>query len=850
MKFEVFKKFSPESRKVLIAAQKYSQLTNTVLSSDHLLMAIVVTSNSLAHKILKHIPLTVDQLRIVMGLQPPVFTEINQSLADELKQIIEQAAFIALKLESELIEVDHLMLGILSQKNSRAYWLIIQAGVEPDVIKKHLESHLAGSNSNEASATNPASAPINPPSNSSMPSIEIMGFMGDGQSLFGNSPDLSQLDRFGDIGFDEDSGEEPTALARLTIDLTALAKNKKLDPVVGRSKEIEQVINILGRKTKNNPVLVGDPGVGKTAIAEGLALKIAAGDVPYFLENAKVYSLELSSLVAGTMYRGQFEERLKELIEDIKQQKNAILFIDEVHTLVGAGGAEGSLDAANILKPALAKGSIRLIGATTPEEFRKHIKKDAALSRRLQVVKVEEPSAQETLVILKGLKEHYQKFHNVKMSDAFLQYAVGLADRFLSNRFFPDKAIDLIDEAAARARALQKTPKHILEIRDLKSQVAKLEAQKTEFIKKNLAKEAHAAREQIADTKEKIKKVKASAKKVNAPELSFEILEEIIASWTGIPVKKLSNSEQKYFASLERNLGKQVIGQKTALKKISDAIKMAKSGLNGNSSMGSFMLIGPTGVGKTFTAKVIAEEVFGSDKAITKLDMSEFSQPHQVARLIGAPAGYVGFGEANIFAERIRKNPHQVILFDEIEKAHPDIFNILLQIMDEGKLTDSNDEEIDFRHALILLTSNIGAEIWTGQVEPGFNKKLAKNQNAIMAKLKEYFKPEFLARLNDVIVFEPLDKKSLAKILDSELVKLEGLVVGRGLKIKVPQKVKDFLIEEIENFKTDNFKAGARGIKRILEQTLIQPIAHHILVNPKQTKIEFVLKDGKVSIKK
>lgn len=824
MNLEIFKKFSEEARKVLIAAQKYSELTNTPISSDHLLMAIVVTPNSVAHKVLKQIPLTADQLRLVMTLAPSFrLTRENLSISQDLKNTIDQAAFIASEFNSDLIEVDHLMLGLLRNKNSRAYWLIAQAGVEPGLIQKNLETQLKPEASNGLTP---------------MPhGIEIMGVMSEGIN-----PAL-EIGPFSDFGMESEE-DEPSAVKRFTTNLVETALKGDLDPVTGREEEIARIIHILGRKNKNNPVLVGEPGVGKTAIAEGLAAKIANGEVPHFLQTAKVYSLELSNLVAGTMYRGQFEERLKDLTDELNSAKNSILFIDEVHTLIGAGSAEGSLDAANILKPALAKGKIKLIGATTPEEFRKYIKKDAALSRRLQVVKVNEPTKEETLMILKGLRNHYQKFHGVKITDELLKNAVDLSAKYLNDRFFPDKAIDLIDEALARTRSEQKTPSHIIEAQKLKEKIKDLKNDKIRLVKDGFLKDAQVVRVNIANYEAQLKTLKKKAVKVGQIEPKPGILEAIIASWTGIPAKKLTGSERKHFARLEVALGKHILGQKQAINKIAWAIKRSKSGIMANQPIGSFLLVGPTGVGKTYTAKVIAREVFGSDKAITKLDMSEFSQPHQVARLIGAPPGYVGFQDGSIFGEKIRKNPHQVILFDEIEKAHPDIFNILLQIMDEGRLTDSYGEQIDLRHSLILLTSNIGSEFWSGRSDPGFNKTKKQISQGVSEKLKEYFRPEFLSRLSDTIVFEELDKKTLAKILDKEIEEFTKEIAVHNIQIKIPDNVKAALLKEI-----DNNSQGARGIKKLVNDKIINLCATQILNNPQKTKLEFVLKKDLVVVK-
>lgn len=824
MNLEIFKKFSQESRKILISAQKYSELTNNPISSDHLLMAIIVTPNSQAYKVLQQIPLTADQLRIVMTLAPSIRLGRDKlTISEDLKNTIDQAAFIASEFKSDLIEVDHIMLGMLRNKNSRAYWLINQTGVEPGQIQKNLEAQLKPGVMGHFPQTPHG--------------IEIMSVMNDSINP------TFEIGTFGDFSPDNEEDEQ-SAIKRFTIDLVELAKSGKLDPISGREEEISRVIHILGRKNKNNPVLVGDPGVGKTAIVEGLATKISNGKVPLYLHNAKIFSLEMSNLVAGTMYRGQFEERLKELADELNSTKNSILFIDEVHTLIGAGSAEGSLDAANILKPALAKGTIKLIGATTPEEYRKYIKKDSALSRRLQIVKVDEPSKEETLSILKGLRDYYQKFHNVKITDELLMSAIELSGKYINDRFFPDKAIDLIDEALARTRAEQKIPTHIFELQRLKEKIKNLKYEQIQLIKNGLLNDAQHIRTNIEKLELQLKNLKKKRLKTQQREPKLGTLESIVSNWTGIPINTLTSSQKKRLSKIEFNLGKRIIGQKKAITKIAMAIKRAKAGIIDSKTIGSFLLVGPTGVGKTFTAKVIAEEVFGSEKAITKLDMSEYSQPHQVARLLGAPPGYVGFQEGSIFSEKIRKNPHQVILFDEIEKAHPDIFNILLQIMDEGYLTDSLGERIDLSHSLILLTSNIGSEFWIGQKEPGFNKTKQQINQGVHEKLKEHFRPEFLSRISDIVVFEQLDKKSLITILNIEISNLINQLKAQGIQLKIPNNVKDTLLFDL-NFNLQ----GARGIKKVLNNIIIDPFTDQILRNPHKVKFELALQKGLIVVK-
>jgi ATP-dependent Clp protease ATP-binding subunit ClpC len=621
------------------------------------------------------------------------------------------------------------------------------------------------------------------------------------------------------------------ALDAFGRDLTQLAKENKLDPVIGRQNEIERVIQILSRRTKNNPVLLGEAGVGKTAIVEGLAQSIVAGNVPEVLRNKRMIVLDLALMVAGTKYRGQFEERIKAVMEEIKRSQDVIIFIDELHTLVGAGAAEGAIDASNILKPALSRGEMQCIGATTMDEFRKYIEKDAALERRFQTIMVEPPSVEQTIEILKGLRDKYEAHHRVTFKDQALEAAAKMSDRYISGRFLPDKAVDLMDEAGSRARlnVLVVPP----EIKQLEQKVESLRKEKESYIKGQLFEKAAGLRDQERQARqdlEQLNKEWSQAKDKMRPEVGEEEIAKIVSQWTGIPIFRLEEKESEKLLKIEEELHKRVIGQEEAIVAIAHAVRRSRAGIKDpRRPIGSFIFLGPTGVGKTLLARALAEYMFGDEDALLQLDMSEYMEKFNVSRLIGAPPGYVGYEEGGQLTERVRRRPYSVILLDEIEKAHPDVFNLLLQVFEDGRLTDSLGRKVDFRNTVVIMTSNVGAELIRKTGSLGFKTQkeevtYQEMKDKLLEEVKRTFKPEFLNRIDDIIVFRPLVKEDLVHIIDIEI----GLVAERlkehNIFLEVTQEAKDFLIE-----KGFDPVFGARPLKRTIQRFLEDMLASEII---------------------
>ena len=613
--------------------------------------------------------------------------------------------------------------------------------------------------------------------------------------------------------------------------MTVLARDNKLDPVINRRAEIERVIQILSRRTKNNPVLLGEAGVGKTAIVEGLAQAIIAGNVPEILRGKRMVVLDLALMVAGTKYRGQFEERIKAVMEEIKRSQDVIIFIDELHTLVGAGAAEGAIDASNILKPALSRGEMQCIGATTLDEYRKYIEKDAALERRFQTIMVEPPSVDQTIEILKGLRDRYEAHHRVTFKDEALEAAAKLSDRYISGRFLPDKAIDIMDEAGSRARlnVLIVPP----EIKKLEEKVEGLRKEKESFIKSQDFEKAASLRDQERLTRQELEKLNkewSQAKDKMRPEVNEEDIAKIIAQWTGIPIFRLEEKEGEKLLKIEDELHKRVIGQEEAISTIAHAIRRSRAGIKDpRRPIGSFIFLGPTGVGKTLLARALAEFMFGDEDALLQLDMSEYMEKFNVSRLVGAPPGYVGYEEGGQLTEKVRRRPYSVILLDEIEKAHPDVFNLLLQVFEDGRLTDSFGRKVDFRNTVMIMTSNIGAETIRKTSSLGFKTQKEEityqdMKDKLLEEVKRTFKPEFLNRLDDTIVFRPLVKEDLMKIIDIEINYVAARLKEQGISLEVSQEAKDFLIE-----KGFDPVFGARPLKRTIQRFLEDPLASEII---------------------
>jgi len=610
--------------------------------------------------------------------------------------------------------------------------------------------------------------------------------------------------------------EDQKVFSEFTVDLTKLAKEGKLSPVIGREKELNRVIEILGRKTKNNPILVGDPGVGKTAIVEGLAQRIVGNDVPDDLKDKRILMLDLSRMLAGSKYRGEFEERLKNLIDEVKRQKDkVILFIDEIHTIVGAGAAEGAMDAANMLKPALARGELRCIGATTVEEYRKQIEKDKALARRFQPVFVDEPSIEDTIEILRGLKQSYEKHHKVEITDKAIEAAAKLSSKYITDRFLPDKAIDLIDEAAAKVRL----KKANTELRDLEKKIKDLEEKIDELTIRSQFKEAAEMKQELTRLKEKYNQLVER----NGGKVSEEVIAEIVESWTGIPASKMMESEKEKLLNLENIIHERLVDQKEAVEVVADAIRKARAGIKDpNRPIGTFLFLGPTGVGKTELAKTIAEVLFGSENSLIRIDMSEYMEKHSVSRLIGSPPGYVGHEEGGQLTEAVRRKPYSVILLDEIEKAHPEVFNVLLQVFDDGRLTDGKGNTVDFRNTVIIMTSNIASGTILRNMEAG--NDFEKIESLVREELKHYFRPEFINRIDHVVIFKPLTKEHVKEIVNILIKKLEKRLKDKNLTIEITEKAKEYLAE-----KGYDPAFGARPLRRAIEREIETPLARMLI---------------------
>lgn len=817
---DIFKKFGPSARHILITSQRIAQNMRSGIGSEHLLIAMTTTAGSLAYDILKDNALSIDQVKLILSLNN-IRTNINHGLSQEVKNLLIVAAKKAQQLNSSIIESEHLLWAILANKENRAHQIIGRVGIDIEDLKDQVEEILKDYSD----------------SLKGMPPQIPQGF-----ELFNLDP-YSMPANFAMMDPNVQKIAQPSTkksktpyLDQFGINLTKLAQEGKLDPVIGRENEINRAIQILSRRTKNNPVLVGEPGIGKTAIVEGLAQKIEKNLIPKSLLGKNIFCLDITMVVAGTMYRGQFEDRIKKILNEVIQNKNIILFIDELHTIIGAGSAEGSMDAANILKPALAKGQIRLIGATTSEEYRKHIEKDAALERRLQVIKVNEPSIDETIKILQGIKEKYQQYHAVRISDSAVMAAAKLSARYISDRHLPDKAIDLIDEAAAAKQISSSFGQSDQEINKLTKKFDEIISKKE--------KAAEDQNYQLA-AELKIQELKTinqlnGLKKKYSSKLKLEINEndiaQIVSMWTSIPMDNLIHTQQKKLLELEKTLNRHIIDQDEAVKTVSQAIRRAKSGIaNPARPIGAFIFLGPTGVGKTHLAQTLAHLVFADKNALVKIDMSEFSQKHNVARLIGAPPGYVGYDDAGKLTESVRRQPHSVILMDEIEKAHPEIFNILLQIMEDGYLTDSKGKKVDFRNTIIILTSNIGMQELTRQAAIGFKssdkdesikaqEKYEDMKQSVLDQVKNHFRPELLNRLDKIIVFKPLSKSGIEKIVNLQLSELFNRLKDQNIKFDVDNKTRIHLTKV--GF---NPEFGARPIRRTITDLIENPISDLIL---------------------
>ncbi len=804
----MFERFTEKAIKVIMLAQEEARrLGHNFVGTEQILLGLIGEGTGVAAKVLKTLGVNLKDSRIevekIIG-RGSGFVAVEIPFTPRAKRVLELSLEEARQLGHNYIGTEHLLLGLIREGEGVAARVLENLGIDLTKVRTQV--------------------------------IRMLGEtaeVGSGGSSNKGNLKTATLDEFG-------------------TNLTKLASESKLDPVVGRHAEIDRVIQILGRRTKNNPVLIGEPGVGKTAIAEGLAQKIQLGEIPDILEDKRVLTLDIGLLVAGTKYRGEFEERLKKIMEEIKSAGNVILVIDEVHTLIGAGAAEGAIDAANILKPALARGELQCIGATTLDEYRKHIERDAALERRFQPVMVGEPSIEDTIEILKGLRERYEQHHRLKITDEALEAAAHLGDRYISDRFLPDKAIDLIDEAGSRVRLINsKLPP---EAKQIDKELRQVQKQKEESVRDQNFNEAGQLREKEIELSAKIKELLENKKEnlekddtknaietskddsniIQNPLVSEEDVAHIVASWTGVPVQKLTETESVKLLNMEETLHQRLIGQDEAVKAVSRAIRRARVGLkNPNRPIASFIFSGPTGVGKTELTKSLASYFFGSEEAMIRLDMSEFMERHTVSKLIGSPPGYVGFNEGGQLTEAVRRRPYTVVLFDEVEKAHPDVFNLLLQLLEDGRLTDSKGRTVDFKNTLLIMTSNIGSKvIEKGGGGLGFefsgdsveDSQYNRIKSLVNEELKQYFRPEFLNRLDEIIVFRQLTKNEVKDIAEIMLKEVFSRLSEKGIKLNVTDSFKERLVEE-----GYNPSYGARPLRRAVMRLLEDSLAEEVL---------------------
>ena len=790
-------KFTKRAEKALEYAGDLAQgFGHNYIGTEHILYGLVKEGSGVASQVLNMQKITaenvVEEIEVLIGKGDKSQNRGEIGFTPRSKRVIENAFLEARKLGSEFIGTEHLLIGIMREGDSVAVRIMMDLNANPqklynEIVKVINEDENAGVSDKQPK--------------------------GKTRGSYNQTPTLNQYG----------------------TDLTKKATDGKLDPVIGRKDEIQRVIQILSRRTKNNPCLIGEPGVGKTAVAEGLAEKIIAEDVPEMLKNKRVVSLDIASMVAGAKYRGDFEERIKKCLEEVKKAGDVILFIDEVHTIVGAGSAEGAVDAANILKPLLARGEVQVIGATTLNEYRKYIEKDSALERRFSPVTVGEPTNEETIEILKGIRDRYEAHHNVKITDEAIKAAVELSTRYINDRFLPDKAIDLVDEAASRVKMRTYTQPDTL--KKLEEEISAMNKEKDDAIKVQDFEKAAGLRDKINVEKEKLQKEKEKWESKNTKSittLTEEDIAEVVASWTGVPVKKLTQTENEKLRNLEQTLHQRVIGQNEAVDAVAKAIRRGRVGLKDpNRPIGSFLFLGPTGVGKTELSKALAESLFGNEDAMIIIDMSEYMEGHSVSKLIGSPPGYVGFDEGGQLTEKIRRKPYSVILFDEIEKAHPDVMNMLLQILDDGRLTDAQGRTVNFKNTVIIMTSNIGARLITDKTTLGFSagdkneesqKEYETIKKDVMGELKKQFRPEFINRIDEIIVFHKLNDEDIKQIIDIMLNQVTKRMAEKGYELEIDNSVKELIAK-----KGVDTNYGARPLKRAIQNILEDKIAEEIL---------------------
>ena len=810
-------KFTNRAKKAIeIANDLAIELGHNYIGTEHILYGLSKEGSGVAAKVLENQEVEpqkiLDKIDELIGREDK--TEETLGFTPRTKRVIENAFIEAKKLGYNYIGTEHLLIGILREADSIAARILLDLNVNipklyNEIIKVINDEEIGEDGTNTKKETRRK----------------------------GSYNSTATLNQFGE-------------------DLTKKAEEGKLDPVVGRKEEIQRVIQILSRRTKNNPCLIGEPGVGKTAVVEGLAQKIVAGDIPEILKDKRVVTLDISGMVAGAKYRGDFEERIKKALNEVKKAGDVILFIDEIHTIVGAGAADGAIDAANILKPLLARGEIQLIGATTLNEYRKYIEKDSALERRFSPVNVKEPTPSDTIEILNGLRDKYEAHHNVKITKEAIEAAVKLSVRYINDRFLPDKAIDLIDEASSRARI--KTYTEPENLKELQTKIEEIEKDKEEAVRSQKFEKAASLRDKEKELKEKYEKEEQKWKNKNTKQvtnITEENIAEVISTWTGIPVYKITENENERLKNLEKELHKRVVGQNEAVEAVAKAIKRGRVGLKDpNRPIGSFLFLGPTGVGKTELSKALAQCLFGDESSMIRIDMSEYMEPHSVSKLIGSPPGYVGFEEGGQLTEKIRRRPYSVILFDEVEKAHPDVMNMLLQILEDGRLTDAQGRTVNFKNTVIIMTSNVGAKLITDKNKLGFaggNAEENKNQEyetikkEVMGELKKQFRPELINRIDDIIVFHKLENEDIKKIIDIMLVQVQNRLSTQNIKIDIDQSVKDLIAK-----KGVDTNYGARPLRRAIQNMLEDKIAEAILdgvIKPKK-KAKAVVKDDKIVI--